>query len=84
MLTAHVSQVLIALHCGVRILAMSLITNKSLMVPALRGDDPLLEHLSNEQLKQLMDRDKINHDEVIEVGSASAEKLKVRLFLCII
>lgn len=47
------------------------------MTPGLRGDDPVLEHLSDEQINQLTDRNTVNHEEVIVVSKASAEKLKV-------
>ncbi|KUJ19786.1 inosine guanosine and [Mollisia scopiformis] len=71
-----VPEVIIAAHCGIRVLAMSLISNVSVMEPGPRGDDPDFVARSNEELGRFMNKDKANHDEVLEAAHGYVDKIK--------
>lgn len=70
-------EVIVARHCGIKVLAMSLVTNKSVLEPDPRGDDPLIQDLNSEQLKALDTKGKADHNEVIEESQMAALVLQV-------
>lgn len=67
-----VPEIVVARHAGMRVLAFSLVTNKSVLEPVTRADDPALQGLSREQLEQHLSQGKANHEEVLEAGKAAA------------
>ena len=73
-----VPEVIVARHCDIRVLAMSLVTNSSVLEAGPRGDDPQLETASTRQMKDLDDEGKANHDEVIQEGRLAALDFQVR------
>lgn len=72
-----VPEIIIARHCGIRVLAMSLVTNNAVLEAGPRGDDPLLEHASAQQLKDLDAKGKASHEEVVEEGRLAAADFQV-------
>lgn len=72
-----VPEVIIARHCGIRILAMSLVTNNSVLKPGPRGDDPGLAQVNGINLLEQLSHGKADHEEVLAVGHAAAQKIKV-------
>jgi purine-nucleoside phosphorylase len=72
-----VPEVLIARHVGMRVLAFSLVTNKSVLEPVMRGDDPSIAGVSGEDLKKIIEKGKANHLEVMEEGAKAAKVLQV-------
>lgn len=74
-----VPEIIVARHCHMRVLALSLVTNRAVLDPGPRGDDVELEGSSQEQLVNLMEHGKANHAEVLDAGKESALYLQVRL-----
>lgn len=72
-----VPEIIVARHCGIRVLALSLVTNKAVLDPGPRGDDMRLEDVSGEQLNEVIGKGKANHQEVIEAGKQAAKDLQV-------
>ena len=72
-----VPEIIVARHSGVRVLAMSLVTNNALLDVGLRGDDPSLEGLTRSQLLQSSAKGKANHEEVLEAGRMAAIDMQV-------
>jgi len=72
-----VPEMIVARHCGIRVLALSLVTNKAVLDPGPRGDDMRLEDVSGEQLNEVIGKGKANHQEVIEAGKQAAKDLQV-------
>jgi purine-nucleoside phosphorylase len=74
-----VPEVIVARHCGIRVLAMSLVTNMAVLEAGPRGDDPLLENSSAKALKDIDDKGKANHEEVLEEGRLAALDFRVSI-----
>jgi purine-nucleoside phosphorylase len=72
-----VPEIIIARHCGVRVLAMSLVTNAVVMDPGPRGDAPLLADSDQTELSHMLEQGKANHEEVLEASRNAAEEIKV-------
>lgn len=72
-----VPEIVVARHSGMRILAFSLVTNKSVLQPVPRGDDPALSSMSPEQLEAFLSKGKANHEEVLEAGKEAALDMQV-------
>ena len=72
-----VPEVIVARHCGLRVLAMSLVTNKAVLEPALPGDEASIQTMSESDLFKLSEAGKANHQEVLEAGQAAAEDMQV-------
>jgi len=67
-----VPEIIIARHSGVRVLAMSLVTNNAVLDAGPHGDDPSLEGLTRSQLLRSSEKGKANHEEVLEAGRMAA------------
>ena len=63
-----VPEVIVARHSEIRILAFSLVTNKAVLEPSVRGDDQSVQDMNAEQLKEFLSRGRANHEEVLEEG----------------
>ena len=63
-----VPEIIVARHCDIRILAISLVTNNAVLEAGPRGDDALLETATAQQLKDIDNKGKTNHEEVLEEG----------------
>ena len=73
-----VPEIIVARHCGIRVLALSLVTNKAVLDPGPQGDDVRLEGASAEQLNTVIAKGKANHEEVIEAGHQAARDMQVK------
>lgn len=73
-----VPEIIVARHCGMRVLAMSLVTNNAVLSPAPRGDDHLIQASTKEELDKIVDEGKANHEEVLEEGRHAAVDMQVR------
>ncbi|EMC97510.1 hypothetical protein BAUCODRAFT_68051 [Baudoinia panamericana UAMH 10762] len=67
-----VPEIIVARHCGMRVLAFSLVTNNAVLEPAVRADDPQLEGLSSAALIEHLSRGRANHEEVLKAGRLAA------------
>lgn len=78
-----VPEIIVARHCGIRVLAMSLVTNSAVLEPGPRGDSLLVAEMGEEGLKSTLEAGAANHVEVLETGAAAAEDLQglVRQFI---
>ncbi|KAI9741864.1 MAG: hypothetical protein M1834_000252 [Cirrosporium novae-zelandiae] len=72
-----VPEICVARHCGIRVLALSLVTNKSVLDPGPSGDDPLVVKASDKELKEIISKGRANHEEVMEAGRQAAADLQV-------
>jgi len=78
-----VPEIIVARHCGIRVLAMSLVTNSSVLEPGPRGDSLLVAEMGEEGLNDALEAGAASHEEVLETGVAAAKDLQglVRQFI---
>ncbi|KAJ6076609.1 hypothetical protein N7499_008590 [Penicillium canescens] len=67
-----VPEIVVARHCGLRLLAFSLVTNKAVLSPVPRGDEDLLQGKAADELTAILEEGKAGHEEVLEAGRAAA------------
>lgn len=67
-----VPEIVVARHCGLRVLAFSLVTNNAVLAPVPRGDEQLLQDKAAGELSALLEEGKAGHEEVLEAGRAAA------------
>jgi purine-nucleoside phosphorylase len=72
-----VPEIIVARHCGVRVLAMSLVTNNAVLDPGPPGDESSLAEATDQKLHDVLDKGKANHEEVLEASKNAAEEIKV-------
>jgi len=72
-----VPEVIVARHSGIRVLAMSLVTNNSVLEAGHQGDDPELAQLTGVELLNSSEKGKANHEEVLQAGVAAAVDVQV-------
>lgn len=72
-----VPEIVVARHCGIRVLALSLVTNKAVLSPVPRGDDHLLQNTKAHELDSILQEGKANHEEVIEEARQAALDMQV-------
>ncbi|EFR03319.1 purine nucleoside phosphorylase [Nannizzia gypsea CBS 118893] len=71
-----VPEIIVARHCGMKVLALSLVTNNCVLSPVPRGDDHLLQKSTTEELNTIIDEGKANHEEVLEAGRQAASDMQ--------
>lgn len=76
-----VPEVITARHCGMKVLALSLVTNMAILDAGPRGDDPEIQYASSEKLAEEIQKGKANHEEVLETARAAQIDVEVR-FCC--
>jgi len=72
-----VPEIIVARHSGIRILAMSLVTNSAVLQPVARGDDVSLQNMSPVEMEAHLSKGKANHEEVLEAGRQAADDMQV-------
>jgi purine-nucleoside phosphorylase len=72
-----VPEIIVARHSGMRILALSLVTNNAVLEIGPSGNDQCVEKLSKMELLQFSEKGKVNHEEVLEAGRLAADDLQV-------
>jgi purine-nucleoside phosphorylase len=70
-----VPEIIVARHCNMRVLAVSLCTNNAVLEGGPRGDDEAVVGKSQEELKEWLERGKAGHEEVLEAGREAAGDL---------
>lgn len=73
-----VPEVIVARHCEMRVLAVSLVTNKALLEAGPRGDDIQIQGSSPQDLTKAIQKGKANHGEVLVAGEKAAKEIQVR------
>lgn len=72
-----VPETIVARHCGMKVMAMSLVTNSAVLSPPPRGDDALIQGKSREELDRVLKEGMANHEEVIHEGKLAAVDFQV-------
>jgi hypothetical protein len=72
-----VPEVIVARHCDVRVLALSLVTNRVVVDSGPRGDDPKLVEGGLKELSGQLQEGKANHGEVLEASRDSDDATRV-------
>ena len=72
-----VPEVVVARHSGMRVLAISLVTNNAVIESGPRGDDPRLANLSTRELLETTQRGRADHEEVLRAGRQAATDMQV-------
>ncbi|KAJ5166503.1 purine nucleoside phosphorylase [Penicillium canariense] len=67
-----VPEIVVARHCGLRVLAFSLVTNNAVLAPVPRGDEHLLQGKAAGELSAILEEGKAGHEEVLEAGRMAA------------
>ncbi|KAF2484552.1 nucleoside phosphorylase domain-containing protein [Neohortaea acidophila] len=67
-----VPEIIVSRHSGMRVLAFSLVTNKAVLEPTVRADDPAVQGLSEEEMDAYLRRGMADHTEVLEEGRLAA------------
>ncbi|EME42963.1 hypothetical protein DOTSEDRAFT_153189 [Dothistroma septosporum NZE10] len=71
-----VPEIVVARHSGMRVLAFSLVTNKSVLEPTVRADNPELQDMSREELDKYLGQGAAHHEEVLEAGRLAAKDMQ--------
>lgn len=72
-----VPEIVAARHCGIRVIALSLVTNNAVLSPVPRGDDHLLEEKDAKELDIILQEGKAKHEEVLEAARSAALDMEV-------
>lgn len=72
-----VPEIIVARHCGIRVLALSLVTNKAVLDPVPHGDDSSVQELDPQSSKRIIEAGKANHKEVLEASQKAAADVQV-------
>lgn len=73
-----VPEIVVARHCGLRVLAFTLVTNSAVLAPVPRGDEQLLQGKDANELSAMLEEGKATHEEVLEAGRTAALDMQVR------
>lgn len=73
-----VPEIIVARHCDIRVLAISLVTNKALLEAGPPGNDIQIQGSSRQDLTKAIEKGKANHDEVLNAGEKAAREVQVR------
>ena len=73
-----VPEVIVARHCNIRVLAMSLVTNSAVLEPGPAGNDPSIQNMTPVELQTLSATGKADHKEVLDEGQKAAKDMQVR------
>lgn len=71
-----VPEVITARHSGIKVLALSLVTNSAVLDAGPRGDATELTNLSENELEEYLGRGMANHAEVLEAGKEAAKVMQ--------
>ena len=72
-----VPEIIVARHCGMKVLALSLVTNNAVLEPGPRGDSVQIEEVSQEDLIKAIEQGKASHEEVLASGREAAADFQV-------
>jgi len=72
-----VPEVIVARHCTLRVLAISLVTNNCILSAGPLGNAPEIATLDVDSLNQTLSKGKANHEEVLQAGQEASTDLQV-------
>ena len=76
-----VPEIIVARHSNIRVLALSLVTNKAVLDVAPKGSEAYYHQLNSESLMELTGKGKADHEEVLQVGHQAGSDMKVHMTL---
>ena len=76
-----VPEIIVARHCGLKVLALSLVTNNAVLEAGPRGDSAEIENASEDGLTKVIEIGKASHEEVLASGLEAAADFQVNLGL---
>ena len=71
-----VPEIIVARHSEIRVLAFSLVTNKAVLEPSMRGNDQRVHGMNAEQLKEFLSQGRASHADVLEEGRRAAADMQ--------
>ena len=71
-----VPEICVARHAGIRVLAMSLVTNHAVLEAVPRGDSSLVEGMQDSDLNRALAVGKADHVDVLGVGLEAAADMQ--------
>lgn len=74
-----VPEIIVARHCGMKVLALSLVTNNAVLEAGPRGDSVQIEDVSQHDLTKAIEEGKASHEEVLASGLEAAADFQVNL-----
>jgi purine-nucleoside phosphorylase len=72
-----VPEIIVARHSGLRVLALSLVTNIAVLDAGPRGDDLEIDSITGRELNNTIEEGKANHEEVLAAGLEASEDIQV-------
>ena len=75
-----VPEIIVARHCGMKVLALSLVTNNVVLEAVPRGDSVQIKDISQDNLTRAVEQGKASHEEVLASGREAAADFQVRHF----
>lgn len=72
-----VPEIIVSHHCGIRVLALSLVTNQAVLEPGPRGDSTNMEDASETTLNRIINEGKADHKDVLQIGFEASIELQV-------
>lgn len=72
-----VPEIIVARHCNMRVLALSLVTNIVVLDAGPRGDNLQIENLSLEETCKVSEKGKADHREVLDAGAKAGAIVQV-------
>ena len=73
-----VPEIIVARHCRMKVLALSLVTNMAILEEGPRGDDTQIQSSSRRDLTEAIEKGKATHEEVLDAGQEAAADVQVR------
>jgi len=78
-----VPEIIVARHSGLRVLALSLVTNVAVLDAGPRGDSLEIEGIAGKVLNEAIEKGKANHEEVLAAGQEAAKDFQVLVKRCV-
>ncbi|KAH0538719.1 hypothetical protein FGG08_004671 [Glutinoglossum americanum] len=72
-----VPEIIVARHSGLRVLALSLVTNIAVLDAGPRGDNVEIENVIGRDLNKAIEKGKASHEEVLAAGLEAAKDIQV-------
>ncbi|KAI9761201.1 MAG: hypothetical protein M1840_002001 [Geoglossum simile] len=78
-----VPEIIVARHSGLRVLALSLVTNIAVLDAGPRGDSVEIESTPGGGLNEAIEKGKANHEEVLAAGLEAANDIQALIGRCV-